>query len=314
MIAVKTRGDLLPDIITFHEVPRQLLHGELIKWLIGVVGIDDVIPPQPHETLSIGMKDTRITVAGQIHPCQSHALTELVPVEKSIHHTLVGSRIGISQKRIQLPWGRWEAGQVKGHPSNQGCTIGFGVRGQSLAFQFGENKTVDRIAHPGLLLHLGKCGQLWRLKRPVPFPRSALFNPFFEQGPLIIVQGHFGLRGRHDIVLIVRKNPLDQQTLGRISSLHHPTLARVSEETLARVQPQIGFSFGFVRSVAGKTMLGEQWENIAIEYHFFGLNRYEQGRGDDDPPRKEGGQHKALRPHGIPAAWNVHGMRLHGHQ
>ncbi len=49
----------------------------------------------------------------------------------------------------------------------------------------------------------------------------------------------------------------------------HPSHS-LTEQAGWSIEPQIGFSFVFVRSMTSKTVLGENRANVAIEGEFFG--------------------------------------------
>ena len=67
-VAMKTRRDAILRGCIRQQVASNLADGELIKWQIGIDGIDDPIAPRPQRTLTIFFIAIGVGVTRQIEP------------------------------------------------------------------------------------------------------------------------------------------------------------------------------------------------------------------------------------------------------
>ena len=53
MITIESRGNLAVEIPVGYQISRHLMKDELIKWHVGIQGLDQPISPDPHVSKSI---------------------------------------------------------------------------------------------------------------------------------------------------------------------------------------------------------------------------------------------------------------------
>ena len=105
---------------------------------------------------------------------------------------------------------------------------------------------------------------------PVLFVGSILFDPFFEKGDLLWVEGRFvGLRSRHDVVRIGRDDAFDEfGGIGitfdngglAIGSLEEGKLLAVEAERIL-----FWFASGAVGTVTMVAILRENWLHVVVK-------------------------------------------------
>ena len=127
------------------------------------------------------------------------------------------------------------------------------------------NKGIDGIYSPSpcirhLILDRGPEGPVTFVASPFPDPLlQDLLFPFGKGYPL--------LRGRHDLVLIMREDPPDQFTLTGLAGNNNPDPVPVRVGTLPLIESQLGLPLGRVRSMAGQALTGQDWKNLPVIAH-----------------------------------------------
>ena len=75
MVTIKTGGDFLIIGGIREKISGQLLDRKLVEGHIVLIRVQDPVPPGPHVSGAIIMKDGSVSVPGRIHPDQGHAFS-----------------------------------------------------------------------------------------------------------------------------------------------------------------------------------------------------------------------------------------------
>ena len=118
MVAVKPGGNTLTNRGIRKKVASKLLGSKLVKWHIGVVGVDYPFTPRPHIARAIRVHYRGVSIAGRIHPCQGHSLTVPFRAEKTIDYLLIGLRRLVVHKCFNIGRCRGQTCQVVGHSAD----------------------------------------------------------------------------------------------------------------------------------------------------------------------------------------------------
>ena len=165
---------------------------------------------------------------------------------------------------------------------------------QSLAFQARENESVDRIAYPLLVTHRGSCWPPWRNERPERLPAGALDDPTADPVDFGRFQGIApGIGRRHADRGVRGSDPPHQFAALWIAGYdREAALAQVDAGAGFGVEPQFGFPFGGVGTVAGKALVGEDRAYVAIEFDLLaGQRSGSQHRACANPGRRSSVSH-----------------------
>src|SRR5262249_39033695 len=151
------------------------------------------------------------------------------------------------------------AKKVKGQTADQGSSIRFRGRRESLGFVSGGDETIDRVARPGSILD---CRQSWAYRldvSPMLLKPRSLFNPAANGLDLLMIQGRLlRLGGRHALVGIVTGDPVHQATAGGVARL----IGSLNRQ-FAHVQAQPSLAPTLVRAMAGVAAVGQKRLNLA---------------------------------------------------
>ena len=90
MVAIKTGGDFLIIRGIREKIAGQLFDRKPVEGHIVLVCVQDPVPPGPHISGAIIMKDGSVPIAGGIHPYESHTLSVSIRVKQSVDQTLEG--------------------------------------------------------------------------------------------------------------------------------------------------------------------------------------------------------------------------------
>ena len=192
--------------------------------------------------------------------------------QQAVHLFFVSPRTRVLQEGIDLVDRRRQADEIQAQAPQQSGLAGDGGRLQLLLFELGQNKTVDRGASPGDVLHRGKWGADRGHKGPVFFdtggggagrigPRSALLNPALQRVDLF---GRQRLTAhRHARLLADAGDALVKRTGAGLARQDHLAGLPAGQCQRFRVQPQTGLLSLF--AVAAITALHENGLDIADE-------------------------------------------------
>ena len=75
MVAIKTGGDFLIIRGIREKISGQLLDRKLVEGHIVLICVQDPVPPRPHISGSIIMKDGSVSVTGRVHPNKGHTFS-----------------------------------------------------------------------------------------------------------------------------------------------------------------------------------------------------------------------------------------------
>jgi hypothetical protein len=134
------------------------------------------------------------------------------------------------------------------------------------------------------------------------FIRGSGQHPSFQEIFLTGLQFLAGMRGRHDLVRIIGKDPAQQFTVGwpvRVDRLG-------GNGVVTPIDPQIRFPGSAVRSVTGKAVFSENRPNITIVGRFFRpVCRRQAGHRQRANHHGKTKEARSQSPHAIrPLPWN----------
>ena len=225
---METGRDLLLRRRVWQKIARKLLQRELIKGLVGIEGLDHVIPPGPIRARGIGLKAVRVGVARRIQPPHGHALSEMRR----------GQQVG--DFRFQVCGFRWrwrQTREIKGQPAPQRVLGGFW---RELAILFCQSCFHKKIHGMTFRRPFDRL-----LEGPVLSPLGALGDPAFQRVDLLGAQlGFMRFRRRHDFIWIIRRDARDE-----VAGLKDLTSA------LRSVQAEIRFPMSLILPVAGEAVI-----------------------------------------------------------
>ena len=235
--AVVAGGDLLLLGRAGEEVARQLLAREGVERLVGVERVDHVVAVREDPLVLVAVEADRVREAGDIEPPHRHALAVVRRGQQAIDLLLVGVRSGIREERGELGGRGRQAGEVEGEAAQQAFLGSLGRGCDPLLGELRADEGVDGVAAPGG--HGGDRGGLQRDVGPVGLVRRTLGDPPTEEFLLRVRQRLVGLLLRHQVVLILRIETLDD--LGLVGFTRHDgeraALAGL-QRLLAKVQAQ----------------------------------------------------------------------------
>ena len=133
-----------------------------------------------------------------------------------------------------------------------------------------------------------------RQERPVRPVVRALLDPAQEQRLLRVGQRQAGFRRRHHVV-VVREDPPNELAALRLPWFDDgPAIVERLEGAGGNVEPQLGFAFAGVGSVATEAAIGEEWTDLRGEVYRRGARR--RGlRGEDDRAEDRAGERGGAR-------------------
>ena len=208
MISTKSGRQHLLRLGIRQQITRHLLDHKTIKWQVIVVALDHPIPPRPTRAPMILQVAIRIPVTRHIQPTDRHPFPITRRRQQSIDLPLVGSRLLVRQKPVQLLQSRGQPCQVKSHPPQKTLPLRFRRKLQPRRLQALDDEGIKRIPHRSA----GHRWTNWRHKCPVLLiPRSPL-NPSPKRCFLRHRKRLVRLHRWHDLVPVMRINPRPQLT------------------------------------------------------------------------------------------------------
>ena len=215
-VSMKRRGDKLLVGGVVQQITGDLLKGELIERLVRVQRADDVIAIRPDRPRRIIRVAAGIRIARLVQPELRPMLAERLLLEQVIHGPLVSSGFSVSEKLVNLRQGRRQSGEVERDPADQRRPVGFRRVVQSLALQSGQNEVIDGVLRPGLLANLRQARASGRFVGPMAGIFRALGDPLGQDGNFLGGEFLAGVRRRHLVVEIGRRDAVNQLTLLRM--------------------------------------------------------------------------------------------------
>ena len=263
VVAVESGGQLLTDRRAGEKVARQLLDGELVEGLVPIEGIDDPVPPEPHVPMAVDVVAVGVGIAAGVEPLQGHPLAVVPGGEEPFHHSFIGPGAPVRQEGVYLFRRGGQSGQVQGQSTDQGDGVGFGRRSKPLAFEAGQDESVDGVADPGDAVHLGEGRPARFDEGPMVLGLGAFGDPAPDEVDLILVQLPVESGWRHPRRLVLRRYSLVQAARFRVSRSDDLVAVPILEQSLLRVQVQTRLPHLFVRAVTGETVVREDGAYLA---------------------------------------------------
>jgi hypothetical protein len=128
------------------HIAGELFADELVVGLVSVERIDDIIAVTPGMvTNPIVFETLAFAEAHHIEPMPRPAFAMLRRSEQPIDHALEGIRPLAAEKSFDFLGSGREANEVEVNAANKNTTIGFAAGFQSVLFQLGAGKSIDRI-------------------------------------------------------------------------------------------------------------------------------------------------------------------------
>ena len=149
--------------------------------------------------------------------------------------------------------------------------VGFGGWLESGGGEFGGDEPVDGVLGPGGVGHFRQRCLLRGDERPVRLPRRALGDPMFDEGDLGGLEGLVLLGRRHDLVLVLADDALEQRALIRLSPddgrwLFLAVLRHTGrEEAGFGVEAEARLAGSWVGPVAVEAVFRDDRPDIAVE-------------------------------------------------
>ena len=217
------------------------------------------------ELLTILLIPICVSVASLIEPGACLALAIMTRCKKSIDQPFVCIGVLIILECFDLSRRRRQTNQVEADAANQGSTVSLCRRAQTLTFQAGQHKAINRVPSPVHFPHRRCRNTRWEGIRPVPRPRCPLCNPPAQQFNLPGNRPFLEFRWRHPLIGIIGRDPRDQLTLLDLSGYDHRIARAVAKCILLAIQPQVSLPCLRVRPVARVTEFRENRSDLAIE-------------------------------------------------
>ena len=240
--------------------PASCSIDELIERHVLVERADDPIAIGPDLAVVVEVNAVRVGIAGHIEPVAAAMLAPVLRLHQPIDQLLVGIRRLVVDERFDQRRLRRQARQIETEPAGERPAVGFRRGRQAGRFQLGQNERIDRVLHPGRVLHRRRRRPRRRNQRPVRLILGPFGDPLLER--LLLRGGQLLLRRRrrHHRIGIGRKDPRDDGAFAGLA--RHDRV--VFDGDFALVEPQIGLSRGAIRPVTGKAVLGQDRPDVAV--------------------------------------------------
>src|SRR5437588_9414000 len=125
-----------------------MLHGELVKRLVGVERADHVVTVGPDVATIIIVQAVSVCVAGVIEPVARTLLAEGGPRQQTVHQMFVGTRRGVLQECEHFVRGGQQSGEVERNTPDKNCLFGFRRRAEAGLFQLCKNEVINWRLYP----------------------------------------------------------------------------------------------------------------------------------------------------------------------
>ena len=169
---------------------------------------------------------------------------------------------------------RQEAREVERQAADQHRGISLGRGCDALLLQPSQNEAVNGAFDPRFIFHRGRIGLGQRQEGPVPLVRRTLFDPAPQRGDLFGRQtAPLARRRRHEHVLVVRRDALDQRAFVRLAGDN-----RHGQRPFACIQSQVGLAMFWVGPMAIETVRKDR-PDIAVKANRLGRSGDCQARG-----------------------------------
>ena len=215
-----------------------------------------------------------VGIPGGIKPLNCHPFAIVRTGQELVDIPLIGVRLLVGKKGCHRCRRRRQTRQVKRKPTGKGYPFGLGVRRESLIFKPGSDEPVDWCQRPVLVGHFRHRWPLNPFEGPVVTVLCTCGNPTGQQLALGWANRLAHFRRRHHDIGVAAGDPGQQFTCRCIS--RHNRRQAAAKFGLRRhriIQPQSGLAIFLIRPMTGKTPIGEQWPDIAIEIDCISRNR-----------------------------------------
>ena len=285
VVPVEGSGDFLIGGGGREQVAGELPGAKLIERHVAVERPHHPVAPDPLEGIAVLLEAIAVGISGGVQPGDGHAFAISGRGEQPVHCLFISHRGSVSEEDFDFCRGRRQTGQVVGDAAEQGRGIGFRGGCQLMRFQFVQDKVVDLVPGPWIVIHLRKQRPHRREEGPVRLIAGAFRDPLFQLGLLLRGHGTVGIRGRHHFVRIGAEEPLHQFAGFGIAG--HKSFLRQSR--LALVEAQVGLAVIGVLSVAIIAVFREDGADVAVEVHGARWRRAGTGENQQEemPPGRE---------------------------
>ncbi len=270
-IAVKSCGKNLISAGLRKKIPSQLLLRELVKGHILIEGIDNPIPVSPDVARSVLFVAFGVRIPGKIQPHPGPMLPKTFGLQQIIHQGLVVPSLHESIHHLDF---RRQTREIEGNPPGQSISVCLFGKTKPLRLQPFSYKVVHRML-------LSRHFRLSRgNKRPMHIIGSSSCDPLPQKLLLFLCQHMPSVRWRHQVIRIIRFNPVNQFTvINRPQRFLRPCRSVQTKFPLPRI---------FIRTMAGKTVCRQDGANITIEIDcgFSISQRDHLGSQDEDAGQK----------------------------
>jgi hypothetical protein len=217
------------------------------------------------------------------------AAAVLAPLEarqQRVDEPVIRIRVRVGDEGVDDRRLRRQAGEIEREPPGQRPAIGLGRGCETFGFEPGQNEPVDRIPDPALVLDGGRFRPLGRQERPMRLVLGPLGDPPLEEVFLLGRERLLQARGRHHLVSILGKDPVEHDARIGVSRNDRAALDGV----VPLVEAEIGLAAGAVGAVAGETVLHEDRADVPVEREpagRLGISRQAAARpGQREPDRR----------------------------
>src|SRR6056300_179170 len=101
------------------------------------------------------------------------------------------------------------------------------------------------------IVHFGGFRTRHRLVGPMLSIFPALLNPATNQFNLRFGKSRSLIRGRHEVVLVIRRKPIEKLTRLGITWFESHVASQVHQSTLTGIEAKVGFALFLIRAVTG---------------------------------------------------------------
>ena len=164
------------------------------------------------------MVSARVGVARQIKPVLTDSLSIMLRIHQTIDEALISIRTLVSEEGVDFLHSGRQTGEVEGDTALQADRVGLRIGPEPFGLQSSHDEGVDGIAGPLAVLNSRQFRSGRHDERPVLLPTGSLSHPLLEEFNLSGREGLSMLGWRHDLVGILRQDPLDQSALFGLTS------------------------------------------------------------------------------------------------
>ena len=319
-----------------NAVGGELLDDELVIRLVFVHRVDDVIAVSPgvgvtvvaEEAVSlVDLQAARIGVAGGVEPVTGPAFAVVRRGEEEVDlldvdgFEVTGRAAGAGGERVgergvvagldenfDLFGGGREAEEIVVDAAKESLRTRGRIGLQTLLFEFGQDKGVDRILDPGLVLHFRHGEFLDGLVRPMLASlvresgqlggaatghRSTHLDPLLEEGDLVVRKLAAGLLGGHGELGIRILDGLDEERLLEIAGHDGGAFVAALVGAVTGIEDEAALRGILLGGVALVATIDEDRADILLEElePFLGRLRFVGGdrEGGGEQREREGG-------------------------